>query len=245
MTFVIGDIHGEITKLKALINNIFYLDKNPHLIFIGDYINKGENSKEVLEYLLEIKINMPQTIFLIGNHEYYYLQYIKNGTFKDEIIKYGLETTFKDFQIDFSSIKEKLYLPYKAIFDFLKPFVETDKYFISHAGVDLNNKDKNFDTLSEDKFFIFKRYDFLSFYNKIHNKIAIFGHTGFNYPYYDGYKIGIDTAASYSKNNRLTAYCLDKEFFINNLNELLDLKDMKLDRTPWINKTIPYRMDNK
>ena len=48
MTFVIGDIHGEITKLKALINNIFYLDKNPHLIFIVDYINKVENSKEVL-----------------------------------------------------------------------------------------------------------------------------------------------------------------------------------------------------
>jgi serine/threonine protein phosphatase 1 len=180
----------------------------------------------------------------MGNHEYYYIQYIKKGMYKEKILKYGLETTFKDFDMSFDNIKEKLYLPYRAIFDNLKFFYETDEYFISHAGISLDSVDKDFNILSADKF-LFNRYGFLNYKKKIHNKISIFGHTGFNYPYYDGYKIGVDTSAVYTKENRLTAYCLEEKFFINNKNEKLYLKNIKIDRTPWINRIEPYRMEKK
>ena len=68
MIFVIGDIHGEILKLKKIISNILNMGKYPTLVFIGDYIDKGENSKEVLDYLLDLQTK-ENCIFLWGNHE--------------------------------------------------------------------------------------------------------------------------------------------------------------------------------
>ena len=46
MKFIIGDIHGEITKLKLLVKFIKDIDDKPELIFIGDYLDKGESSKK-------------------------------------------------------------------------------------------------------------------------------------------------------------------------------------------------------
>ena len=54
MRFVIGDIHGEISKLKLLIKYILTLDKDPELIFIGDYLDKGEDPLAVLEFLISL-----------------------------------------------------------------------------------------------------------------------------------------------------------------------------------------------
>ena len=47
MNFVIGDIHGEVTKLKSLIKLIDKNEANPSFIFIGDYIDKGEKFKKI------------------------------------------------------------------------------------------------------------------------------------------------------------------------------------------------------
>ena len=65
MNFVIGDVHGEVTKLKSLIKLIDKNEANPSFIFIGDYIDKGENSKKLLDYLIELKSKYP-IIFLLG-----------------------------------------------------------------------------------------------------------------------------------------------------------------------------------
>ena len=83
MNFVIGDVHGEVTKLKSLIKLIDKNEANPSFIFIGDYIDKGENSKKLLDYLIELKSKYP-IIFLLGNHEYYWIKMNKNS-----ILKYG------------------------------------------------------------------------------------------------------------------------------------------------------------
>jgi serine/threonine protein phosphatase 1 len=66
-TFVIGDIHGEIDKLKKLIEklHVFPQDK---LIFVGDYIDRGRYTKEVIDYLLELS-SIHTCVFLKGNHE--------------------------------------------------------------------------------------------------------------------------------------------------------------------------------
>ncbi|WP_458700354.1 metallophosphoesterase [Sulfurospirillum sp. 1307] len=238
MTFVIGDIHGEITKLKNLIKNIYILDKNPLLIFIGDYINKGENSKLVLDYLIKLQ----NSIFLMGNHEYYILEYIKNKNFGNEIIKHGYKSTFIDFNITLENIYDKLYLPYKNFFDELIPFYEVDEYFILHQGLDINYLKKPINSIPLNNFFSCDRYVFLKSNKKINNKLIIFGHTGFQYPFYDGFKIGIDTSAVYSKDANLTAFCLEKKIFINDKKCTFNLYDLKLDRCPNIFRHIPYRL---
>jgi len=240
MTYVIGDIHGEISKLRALLFQIFKEDENTKLIFIGDYVNKGENSKETLDYL----VTLENSIFLVGNHEYYFLEFLKSGTQGDKLEKYAKETTFLDFDMDLMTIRERFYLPYKDFFDNLEPYFVTDKYFISHAGISPEYVNDPLDTIPL-KAFLFNRYDFFNLKQKIAGKIAIFGHTGFNYPYYDGYKIGIDTAAVYSVDSPLTAFCLEEAYFINDQGEKCDLKDFKLNCTPWINRREPYRTEKK
>ena len=199
-------------------------------------MNKGENSKSVLDYL----ITLENSIFLIGNHEYYFLEFINNGGSSDKLEKYAIDTTFIDFDMNLLTVKEKFYLPYKDFFDNLKPYYVTDKYFISHAGINPLFAKKPLEDIPI-KEFLFNRYDFFNYQDKVHEKITIFGHTGFNYPYYDGYKIGIDTAAVYSVDSPLTAYCLEEEYFLDNQNKKILLKDLKLDRTPWINRREPYR----
>ncbi len=240
MTFVVGDIHGEITKLKAVVQNIYKLNATAKIVFLGDYLNKGENSKAVLDYLISLK----NTVFLIGNHEYYFLEFLKHGAYKDKLEKYASQTTFVDFDMDIMTINEKLYIPYKNFFDKLKAYHVTDEYFVSHAGVSVEYAEHELENIPI-KEFLFNRYDFFNYTNKIHGKIAIFGHTGFNYPYYDGYKIGIDTSAVYSIDSSLTAYCLEQKYFIDNKNKKTLLEDFKLDRTSWINRREPYRTEKK
>ena len=67
--FVVGDIHGCFDKLRALMEKIPIDFKRNQLIFIGDYIDRGSRSLEVVDYLIELKKRLPGTIFLKGNHE--------------------------------------------------------------------------------------------------------------------------------------------------------------------------------
>ncbi|HMO17262.1 MAG TPA: metallophosphoesterase [Oligoflexia bacterium] len=64
---IIGDIHGNLDALTRLIES---KEVSPvgHLIFLGDYIGKGRNSKEVIDFLLELSRERKCT-FLLGNHE--------------------------------------------------------------------------------------------------------------------------------------------------------------------------------
>jgi serine/threonine protein phosphatase 1 len=64
----IGDIHGEITKLRQLMEKI-KPSAGDRLVFLGDYIDRGEDSFAVIEYLIDFKARFPKTVFLMGNHE--------------------------------------------------------------------------------------------------------------------------------------------------------------------------------
>ena len=67
--FVVGDIHGCFDKLCALMDKIPIDFNRDLLIFIGDYIDRGSSSIEVVDYLVNLKQRLPETIFLKGNHE--------------------------------------------------------------------------------------------------------------------------------------------------------------------------------
>lgn len=68
----IGDIHGCLNKLVDL-----YFKVRPtaddRLVFLGDYIDRGPDSKGVIKYLLNLREHFPQTVFLRGNHEQIFL----------------------------------------------------------------------------------------------------------------------------------------------------------------------------
>ena len=64
----IGDIHGHLDKLNQLLRKV-EPSVEDRLVFLGDYIDRGPDSKGVVDRLIAIKKQFPETIFLRGNHD--------------------------------------------------------------------------------------------------------------------------------------------------------------------------------
>ena len=67
--FAVGDIHGCFDKLKALLDKIPFDPQRDTIVFLGDYVDRGPSSYEVVEFLIELKKNCENAVFLKGNHE--------------------------------------------------------------------------------------------------------------------------------------------------------------------------------
>ncbi|MEN6620280.1 MAG: metallophosphoesterase family protein, partial [Smithella sp.] len=81
--FAIGDIHGCLDKLQKLINKLPINKELDTLVFIGDYIDRGSFSKEVIDYVINLRSRFNNVVCLSGNHEQMFLNYLA-GT--DEIM---------------------------------------------------------------------------------------------------------------------------------------------------------------
>ncbi|MBK9001040.1 MAG: serine/threonine protein phosphatase [Myxococcales bacterium] len=69
-TFAIGDIHGELGHLRKLMAKLPRLDTEDTLVFLGDYIDRGPHSKQVVEYVRYLpKMIQAKVVALRGNHE--------------------------------------------------------------------------------------------------------------------------------------------------------------------------------
>src|SRR3977135_3935619 len=65
MRWIIGDVHGMLRPLEPLVNEIFRRDEKPTLYFVGDYVNRGPDSRGVIDLLL----SLPNAKFIRGNHD--------------------------------------------------------------------------------------------------------------------------------------------------------------------------------
>ncbi len=67
-TYAIGDIHGRLGALRKL---LIQLDPDQdRLVFMGDYMDRGPNSSGVLDLLVLVAAECPQSVFLRGNHDW-------------------------------------------------------------------------------------------------------------------------------------------------------------------------------
>ncbi|MFP8874728.1 MAG: metallophosphoesterase family protein [Myxococcota bacterium] len=74
MLYAVGDIHGEQDRLEELIASL-PLESDDELVFLGDYIDRGANSRGVVEYLIRLRKSR-NCVFLIGNHESMFLDFL-------------------------------------------------------------------------------------------------------------------------------------------------------------------------
>ncbi len=74
MLYAIGDIHGELTKLDRLIEEL-PLERGDRLIFLGDYIDRGPDAAGVVARLIDLSRHY-ECRFLIGNHESMFLDFL-------------------------------------------------------------------------------------------------------------------------------------------------------------------------
>lgn len=205
--FAIGDIHGHSAELGALLRFIIEekgLSSNDQLIFIGDYIDRGQDSKGVIEQLQSVRERWPETVLLKGNHEEMLLSFLGLGGPNGEYyLKNGGITFFNSYGIELGgpleSLREAIPQRHLDILLELEMGVSLAEFIFVHAGVSpvkaLDNQ------TSSDLLWI--RDDFLN-YTHDFAKIVVFGHTAFNQVVLNlPYKIGIDTGAGY--NNILSA----------------------------------------
>ncbi len=76
--FVIGDIHGRLDLLQALISRIAAMTPEAKIVCVGDYVDRGEQSKGVLDYLFARANAQPGLTCLMGNHEAMMLRFLDN-----------------------------------------------------------------------------------------------------------------------------------------------------------------------
>ena len=201
----VGDIHGEIDKLNLLLNKL-NLEKSDTVVFLGDYIDRGSNPKEVITRLIELSKSV-NCIFLKGNHEDMLLNILK--TKKEEDIEHWLLSGGVTTYDSYGGFPQ-IFNTHREFFENLKPYYMTGKYLFVHAGV---NPDKATieEQTSDDLFWI--RTKFLNTPHKFKQKV-IFGHTPFKEPLIETNKIGLDTGCGKEPELPLTALICDSETFI-------------------------------
>ena len=117
---VVGDIHGNLHDL-LMIFDTFKLPSNTKYLFLGDYVDRGDNSLLVILYLLTLLCLYPNEIFLLrGNHEFSHINRVYG--FHSEIIDAGFdESIWELFQEVFS------YLPLASVI--------SNDFFCVHGGL--------------------------------------------------------------------------------------------------------------
>lgn len=129
--FAIGDIHGCFNSFKKLIEDKIGITKSDKVVLLGDYIDRGSQSKEVVDYIIELKEKGFEIIPLKGNHEAMLLDAFGDESLVSRWILNGGNETLKSFGI--SSLK-KLETKYLDFFRNLRLYYEFENYLFVHAG---------------------------------------------------------------------------------------------------------------
>ena len=129
--FAIGDIHGCFDSLLELVESNIQLDKNDKLILLGDYIDRGNKSKKVVDYIIDLQEKGYDITPLIGNHELLFLETFEDEKNKPKWFQNGGAETLKSFGI--SSIKD-ISSRYLDFFTNLKNYFSIEDYLFVHAG---------------------------------------------------------------------------------------------------------------
>jgi serine/threonine protein phosphatase 1 len=197
--FVIGDIHGCLDMLQRLMDSIPWHPHHDRLIFIGDYIDRGEDPKGVVDYILALKSYSPFVQCLVGNHEVMFLDYL-NGKDQEVYFMNGGWHTVQSYKVPGSGQELTVPQEHMAFYESLERYIELEGSYIVHAGFrpGVEVKEQSLEDM------VWIRDPFISSENDF-GKRVIFGHTPFDEPLVMANKIGIDTGAV--QGNRLT--CLE------------------------------------
>ena len=182
-TYVIGDIHGCLRPLQRLLKKIAP-QPGEEVVFIGDYIDRGPQSREVVEYLLGLPF---RCVFLLGNHEKMLLDYLA-GIDGGIYLPNGGLATLQSYGGDFANIPPA----HLSFFHALRPMYETAGYLFVHAGI---RPMVPFGEQTTDDL-VWIRQEFFQFVGRFPKPI-VFGHTPLRQVLLTPDRIGIDTGCVY------------------------------------------------
>lgn len=216
LVYAIGDIHGMVNKLERLYAKIL-LDIKSHnvddatIVFLGDYIDRGPCSKEVLDFLMSLRdTDNLKHIMLKGNHEEMIVSAYHNpenlAVRQVWLANGGIQCreSFNCLTRDFTRHQAPEFLPYIMWLDALPLKYKVDDYVFVHGGYDMR---KSYDE-QEDEVLVWKRTKKSAFTYRECEYIIVHGHTPFIDPLNYPKQIGIDTGAYWADATKLTAVAL-------------------------------------
>jgi len=184
----IGDIHGRLAKLEGLLDQLAP-SSDDRLVFLGDYIDRGADSFEVVELLSRLKKELPNTITLRGNHEDFVVSLFmgNQNTYQRNIwLKMnGGDLTMTSYRNNGCYLKV-----HREFYMNLPVSWETEEYFFCHAGVRPGiplAEQKPGDLIEIREPFLSSNADF--------GKIVVHGHQPVEKPVISHNQINIDTGA--------------------------------------------------
>jgi serine/threonine protein phosphatase 1 len=212
--YAIGDIHGCETALykmmKILIDDIG--GDKAKIVFLGDYVDRGPNSAGVIQALIDLKnykTDNIEFVFLMGNHDQWFLEYLNNRLHLGDAQSWhynGGDTTLNSYR---DNLEYDIQIHKKFLNENLVPYHEHGEFVFVHAGcwpgTPIDEQPVQDLIWSRD----WQKYDG-EFYD---NKFIVHGHTPVEKPLILKNQMDIDTGCvfgkSYSEYGNLTAVRLD------------------------------------
>ncbi len=165
----LGDIHGCSKTFKALLHKGIKLKKSDEVFCLGDYIDRGPDSKGVVDLILDLRAKGYKIHTIRGNHEQLMIDSETDEKENKIWLRNGGEKTLQSFSVNkFSELKTH----YQNFFKETKHYLEKDNFIFVHAGLDFSKAD-----IFENKYAMLWTRDLWVSEEKLGGKIIIHGHT--------------------------------------------------------------------
>ena len=216
LIYAIGDIHGRADLLANLLDRIDAdatgFQGDIHIVFLGDYIDRGFQSRQVVEILLSDRLQPYRAHFLKGNHEDALLSFLADAEFgpkwaayggRETMVSYGVKpprsmTLNSEWESAHNEFLKRFPNAHLLFFRGLPTRGKIGGYGFVHAGL---RPGRSFENQS-DYDLMWIRDEFLSSDSEFDVKV-VHGHTPTDAPYNDDRRINVDTGAYFT--GRLTA----------------------------------------
>lgn len=220
--YAIGDVHGCLQETQVLLNKIktdndYRATAKTYVVFLGDLIDRGPQSKGVIEFLMQFPYKFAEPLFIMGNHEEMMVRGMTNeADLLPAWLKYGGYECAQSYGVNKSELQDKdchliqrilrRAIPRKHV-DFLSEFldyVQFGDFLFTHAGI------KPGIPLGEQspRELRWIREPFLN-HNGDLGVTVVHGHTVSAEVVVKHNRIGLDTGAY--QTGRLSALCIDED----------------------------------
>ena len=209
--YAIGDIHGELEMLQHAIDKIASDGgAGAPVVFVGDYVDRGPRSREVIDFLIEGLSSGKNWICLLGNHDRMFTMFMESTPRRDPRLRIeyswlhdrlGGKQTLASYGVDIEARPDTMHrqarsaVPAEHI-DFLTSLKfshQVDGLLFVHAGIrpgiPIEQQDSND--------LIWIRQEFLED-SRQHPLLVVHGHTPVSEARHYGNRVAIDTGAGYA-----------------------------------------------
>jgi serine/threonine protein phosphatase 1 len=153
--YAVGDIHGRLDLLAEMLARIrddLAARPHPHplLVFLGDYVDRGPDSRGVIEALMALEATGLPTAFLLGNHDSYVQAYLEDPDWSDRplhwlhptmggaatLVSYGVTGAHEDGpRATHSAFRDAFPADHEGFLDRCRLWLQVGGYVFAHAGI--------------------------------------------------------------------------------------------------------------